>query len=378
MGFRPHYLFALIVAVVTSGAIFVMARWALELRPRARAVSLGALALGFGFVWSYAALSVVRIARHFPGPVIGWVMCIGIFFSAFGIYLFLVLLAVRKVPAPNPSRRTVLKAAAGAALAAPASLASFAIIHRNDLHFREVDLRIPSLPPDLDGLRIAQLTDIHLSNFVPEELLVRAIGMANDVNPHISLVTGDLITAKGDPLDTCLKRLKELRADAGVFGCMGNHEKYSGAESYVESTAARSGIRFLRSDAQLLRFGNAALNLAGVDHQTKSRPPYLKNAETLVAPGTLNVLLCHNPDAFPAAVEKGFDLTIAGHTHGGQVNFEMVHPALNVVRFTTPYVYGVYQHEGRQMYVSRGIGTIGVPARLGAPPEVVCIRLCAT
>jgi predicted MPP superfamily phosphohydrolase len=136
-------------------------------------------------------------------------------------------------------------------------------------------------------------------------------------------------------------------------------------------------MRFLRSDAQVLRFGNAALNLAGVDYQRRGRP-YLRGAETLLVPDAFNVLLSHNPDVFPAAARKGFDLTIAGHTHGGQVNFEIIHPSLNVARFTTPYVYGKYEKDGRQMYVSRGIGTIGVPARLGAPPEVVCIRLCAT
>jgi predicted MPP superfamily phosphohydrolase len=78
------------------------------------------------------------------------------------------------------------------------------------------------------------------------------------------------------------------------------------------------------------------------------------------------------------AARQKFDLTISGHTHGGQVNFEMLHPSLNVVNFTSNFVYGVYEDLGRKMYVTRGIGTIGVPARLGAPPEVVLIRLCAT
>ena len=77
------------------------------------------------------------------------------------------------------------------------------------------------------------------------------------------------------------------------------------------------------------------------------------------------------------AAEKGFDLTIAGHTHGGQVNFEMIHPALNIAKFITPFVYGVYENGPGRLWVSRGVGTIGVPARLNAPPEVVCLRLCA-
>jgi predicted MPP superfamily phosphohydrolase len=133
----------------------------------------------------------------------------------------------------------------------------------------------------------------------------------------------------------------------------------------------------LRNECVPLKFGAAVLNLAGVDHQRRGNP-YLPDAEKLIVPGAFNVLLSHNPDVFRQAVEKNFDLTVSGHTHGGQVTFEMIHPSLNVARFITPWIHGLYQTNGKSIYVTRGIGTIGVPARLGAPPEVVCIRLCAT
>jgi hypothetical protein len=201
--------------------------------------------------------------------------------------------------------------------------------------------------------------------------------MANDARPHITLVTGDLISTKGDPLDKCLHLLRDLRADAGVFGCCGNHEIYAGAESYVSREAPRHGMRFLRSESAPLYFGNAVLNLAGVDYQRHGNP-YLVDAEELLLPGAYNLLLSHNPDVFPVAARKGFDLTVAGHTHGGQIQFEIIHPSLNIVRFATPFVYGIYELDDKKMYVSRGVGTIGVPARVGAPPEVVCLRLCAT
>jgi uncharacterized protein len=200
--------------------------------------------------------------------------------------------------------------------------------------------------------------------------------MANDIRPHITFVTGDLISVKGDPLDKCLELLRGLKADAGVFGCCGNHEIYAGAEDYVGREALRYGMRFLRQEAIPLQFGGSTMNLAGVDHQRRGRP-YLVDAELLVAPDAFNLLLSHNPDVFPVAAKKGFDLTISGHTHGGQVQFEVIHPSLNVVRLSTPYVYGTFESGDKRMYVSRGIGTIGVPARVGAPPEVVCLRLCA-
>jgi predicted MPP superfamily phosphohydrolase len=114
-----------------------------------------------------------------------------------------------------------------------------------------------------------------------------------------------------------------------------------------------------------------------VDYQ-RFNSHYLEGAEQLIAPGAVNILLSHNPDVFPVAAAKGYDLTIAGHTHGGQVNFELLHQNWNVARYFTPYVLGLYQEGKSSVYVSSGLGTIGVPMRLGAPPEISLIRLCAT
>jgi predicted MPP superfamily phosphohydrolase len=197
------------------------------------------------------------------------------------------------------------------------------------------------------------------------------------VRPDLTFVTGDLITSKGDPLDICLRQLGRLRANAGVFGCLGNHEIYASAQEYTTIAGARLGIDFLRSKSRQLQFGDAILNLVGVDYQRKGGL-YLAGTEALMVPGAVNVLLSHNPDVFPVAAGKGFDLTLSGHTHGGQVTFEFLHPSLNVARFWTPYVHGLYEKGGRSIYVTRGIGTIGIPARLGALPEVASIRLCAT
>jgi predicted MPP superfamily phosphohydrolase len=158
---------------------------------------------------------------------------------------------------------------------------------------------------------------------------------------------------------------------------MGNHEIYAEAEDEIDRVSPQFGARFLRSQSVQLRFGNATLNLAGVDYQRKTEP-YLTGAEDLIVPGAYNLLLSHNPDVFPVAASQGFDLTLAGHTHGGQVTLEMIHPALNPVRFMTEYVHGLYSKGDRSIYVTRGIGTIGVPLRLGATPEIAIIRLCAT
>lgn len=278
----------------------------------------------------------------------------------------------------SPGRRAFLRTAQAACLAAPVAATGYGVfIQRSDFRLRQQDLAFPNLPPDLDGLRLVQLTDIHRSAFLSDRELERVVAMANETRAHVALVTGDLISAAGDPLEECLQRLSRLKSDAGTFGCLGNHEIYAGAEEYATRRGAALGLRFLRSEAAALRFGSATLNLAGVDYQRVGRP-YLRGAERLLAPGAFNLLLSHNPDVFPVAAAQGFPLTVSGHTHGGQINFEILGQDMTIARFLTPYVDGLYRQGDAAVFVSRGIGTIALPARLGAPPEVALLRLCRT
>ena len=295
------------------------------------------------------------------------------------LVLFTVLHFLRKWTGAefNPGRRRVINAAGHLALAAPfAALGYGSLIERLNFHVREVDVPIPGLPDDLDGLRLLQISDIHLSPFLSEKQLARVVDAANGLHPHLVAVTGDLISARGDPLDACIRQLARLKSDAGLVGCMGNHERVAGAEDYTTAAAARVGISFLRSQSQQLRFGKATLNVAGVDYQPINRKrTYLRGAERLMVPGATNLLLSHNPDVFPVAARQGYNLMLAGHTHGGQVSVEIFDEAITPVRFFTHYVYGLYRQGSASAYVTRGIGTIGIPARIGAPPEISLLRL---
>ena len=284
-------------------------------------------------------------------------------------------LLFRVRPSHSAGRRRFLQTAQGALLAVPVGVVGYGtFIERYNFELNEVDLPIPGLPKDLEGLRLVQLTDIHLSPYLSAKELAHCVGMANETKAHIALVTGDLISFEEDPLDDCLDQLAKLKSEAGTFGCMGNHEIYAGSEDYTQRRGAELGMRFLRQQHTGLRFGDATLNLAGVDYQRRERP-YLVGSEKLVAPDATNLLLSHNPDVFPVAAKKGFQGTISGHTHGGQVRFELLRQDLTVARFITPYVHGLYQTDESAIFVSRGIGTIGLPTRFGAPPEVSLIRL---
>ncbi len=277
--------------------------------------------------------------------------------------------------ADPPRRRDILAVGAKAAMAAPFAIAGYGtFIGRDSFQVRETDLLVPDLHPDLDGLRMAQITDLHCGPYLTAKEVDRVVAMANELRPHVAFVTGDLITQAGDPLDECIRSLGGLRADSGVWGCMGNHEHYAAAEGYAAREGLRYGIEFLRQRSKTLEFGDARLNLAGVDYQRKNQP-YLRYAETLLRPGSVNLLLSHNPDVFPKATELGYDLVVSGHTHGGQVTIEIVEQSVNAGRFFTPFVVGRYQIDQSQLYVSRGIGTVNLPMRIGALPEVTLLRL---
>jgi predicted MPP superfamily phosphohydrolase len=355
-------------------------RWSGALRIAAgAAIILLDILLAFGYAFSFSeVLRHFRINAHLAmflgAATLAYLMAATIWVA---IEVAWSALGHRLDGRLNTGRRRALQAAGNLLVAAPfAAIGYGALIERTDFRLRETDIPVPGLSADLDGLRILHLSDIHLSAFLSEQELARVIDACRQLNPHLVAVTGDLISTRGDPLEGCIRQLARLRSDAGTFACMGNHEYVARAEALAAELGARCGIRFLRGQNQELRFGGSTLNLAGVDYQTiGKRKLYLKGAERLVDPSACNVLLSHNPDVFPVAARQGYNLMLAGHTHGGQVTVEIFEQTLNPARFFTPYVYGLYRSGNASAYVTRGIGTIGLPARIGAPPEISLLRL---
>lgn len=386
IGAATRYVIDLMVLAAVVGAqaigVFLLLRspevrnrtWARRTVLAGAALSMAVLLLGF-------LLLFARVGRYFSDSAATWIRGSALIWGMMSVFFLIAWLVWRALalivrPAHSPARRGFLRASGAALFAAPLAVTGYGVfVQRLNLRMREQNIAIPGLPQDLEGLRIVQLSDIHLSPFLSEKELAKAIAMANETYAHLALVTGDMITFNRDPLDACLQQLSGLRAEAGIFGCMGNHEMYANAEDHAAELGARLGIRYLRSEAAQLKFGGAVMNLAGVDYQ-RFHKPYLVGAEKMVEPGVFNVLMSHNPDVFPVAARQGYDLTIAGHTHGGQVRVEILREDLNIARFFTPYVDGLYSENGRSIFVSRGIGTIGLPARIGAPPEVALLRLC--
>lgn len=342
------------------------------------ALLYGSTLASLWFTWSGAMYK-----SDFPPLVVRTaIVAAGLFWIFLSTLTLAIVICARMVLARIPgmhsaARRQWLAAAGVAAVAAPAGIAVFGVVvERNRYRIRELDFPVAGLHPDLEGFRISQVTDLHVSPFLSAREAGRVIDMANELRADLALFTGDLISEMGDPLDDAIRELTRLEAPMGVLCCMGNHEAYVGCRDYLAREASRAGLLFLRHAATQIRRGQGILNIAGVDYQRKEDPGgYLPGAERLVVPGVSNILLSHNPDTFPTAIRRGFQGVIAGHTHGGQVNVEILHQNINPARFRTPFTSGLYRLDNASCFVSNGIGTIGMPIRLGAPPEIALLRL---
>ncbi|HUI73391.1 MAG TPA: metallophosphoesterase [Candidatus Acidoferrum sp.] len=303
----------------------------------------------------------------------------------------------------NPSRRYFFQTATAAAGAAPFLSAVYGFAaERLNYQFRYVEIPLANLPRQLDGMKIAQISDIHLSGYMPRSQVRRAVDMANELDADLAVVTGDFITGAGDPIEDCIDEVRCLQAPLGVWGCNGNHEIYAGVEAEAKRLFARNGMRLLRSESAQLQFRGASFNLIGVDYQ-RERTPSGRRVQMLAGVGSLvrkdmpNILLSHNPNSFNRAAELGIELSLAGHTHGGQVQVEILDHRLSPARFITDYVAGLYtrplfeparsqasghfisaaalRRPASALYVNRGLGTVGAPVRLGVPPEITLITL---
>lgn len=301
-------------------------------------------------------------------------------------------------------RRRFVQAATALAGAIPFGAGAYGfLIGRHDYRVHSVDLPVSGLPRELDGLRIAQLSDIHIGSYISAADVRRAVGMANDLKPDLSVVTGDFITGRSDPLEACISELARLHAPLGVWGCNGNHEIYADAQEKAAELFASHGMKLLRQENAEIRWRGGKFNLIGVDYQLTrgfrgSRVIMLARTGLLLRRDIPNILLSHNPNSFPRAAELGIELMLTGHTHGGQVRVEILDHRFSPAQFLTPYVAGLYKRPlgsasalddeevwaaapaapAALVYVNRGLGTIGAPVRLGVPPEISLLTLrCA-
>jgi predicted MPP superfamily phosphohydrolase len=241
---------------------------------------------------------------------------------------------------------------------------------RHRLTLSEADIALDGLPASFDGLRILFLSDLHAGPFVSPRVLQATVERLLGVEPDLVLLGGDLTTASVSEFETHRAAFASMRAPLGVYGVLGNHDHYSGEPERLRELIEDAGIGVLHNRAVVLERGGQSLDLAGVDDLLMGRPDLAAALDGARSPV---VLLSHNPDLFFEAARRGVALTLAGHTHGGQIRI----PGLPVLVRQSRYRLdqGRYRSGRSELVVSRGLGAVGVPLRAACRPEGVLIRL---
>ena len=275
------------------------------------------------------------------------------------------------------SRRQVLEAVGGTAvLAGTGSMLGWGMVRgRHAFSVDEVVVRIPGLPKALDGYTIAQVSDIHGGVFVGERELKEGLDRIAETKADLIVVTGDMVDFDPRFAPMVARALGGLRARDGVVSIVGNHDYYTGVAEVV-AALEREKIEVLINRGRVIRPGEGGgFALLGVDDLWAVRSggvgPDLDLALATVPPDLPRILLAHQPSFVHEAAGQ-VALQLSGHTHGGQIN-----PGFRPASLFLRYVAGRYQVDSTTLYVNRGFGVVGPPARIGAPPEVSRIVLVA-
>ncbi len=309
--------------------------------------------------------------------------------SALSGALFLVLLLVRSAfgrvwPRFDTSRRNFLGSSAKSLAGTSLGVLAYGAYYENKtIEVSRMLLSYRDLHPELNGFRLVQITDIHAGPLISFETIAEVVSRANALKPDLILLTGDYVNHNPAYIQGCLELLDELTAPAGVFGVYGNHDYYTGIDAMQEGFS-KTHISML-SDGRLGAKGlERLLNIVGVEDPVSgwasdAQFGDLRKISELVAADQFNLLLSHRPGIFRVCHDLNVQLTLAGHTHGGQIILPGVgERGFSLAGFFVTYTHGLYEseedHEAR-MYVSRGIGTIVAPVRLFCKPEIVEVTL---
>jgi predicted MPP superfamily phosphohydrolase len=281
----------------------------------------------------------------------------------------------------SPSRRTFLGLGA-AALAA--GVLGNGLYEPHEIVVNQVGVRLKRLPREFDGLRIAQLSDIHFDSFLTSSHLEKVIELTNAQKPDLVMITGDFVTAalhnrerkaKAARAWPCADILRRIESPLGCFAVLGNNDYGADANVVADALSTGSRVQVLRNRAIALERGGSRLWLAGVDCATANRA----NPDVAlrgVPRQECAIAAVHEPDFADVMRKFPVDFQMSGHSHGGQIRFPGV-GALYLPPGARKYPMGHYQIGELQLYTNRGIGVIGMPIRFLCPPEISVFTLRA-
>jgi hypothetical protein len=276
-------------------------------------------------------------------------------------------------------RRLPLKVMA-VVLAAGAALALWGFVFEPDrITVRRVELTLPAgASPALNGLRVALVADVHAgAPHIKEEKLGRLVEAVNAERPDLVLLLGDYVIqgVRGGEFmepEKVAESLSGLRAPLGIYAVLGNHDWWFDG-SRVGRALQSAGVRVLEDEAARVERGEGGFWLVGLA-DLWTREPDVDSALARVADDAPVILFTHNPDIFPQ-VPPRVALTVAGHTHGGQVNLPLFGRPVVPSRFGQRYADGLVVEGGRHLFVTSGVGTSIIPVRFRVPPEIAVLTL---
>jgi uncharacterized protein len=258
-----------------------------------------------------------------------------------------------------------------------AALLQAAVVEAHQFEITRPLIQLSKLPRAFDGLRLAQLSDLHHSPFLGEAEIVEAVRHTNALQPDLIVLTGDYISHSRDYIPGCARALSELRAPLGVFAVLGNHDHWTDGARMAEALCA-ADIRVLINEHVSLERGGAQIKLLGIDDLLVKRGD-LAQAVAGTSRGETRILLSHNPTIIREAARAGIDLVLSGHTHGGQINWRLLtgRPEKRrwLQRRSRRFMRGHAQLGETQLYVNRGLGTVVAPLRYGCAPEITLMEL---
>jgi predicted MPP superfamily phosphohydrolase len=227
-----------------------------------------------------------------------------------------------------------------------------------------VDIPFAGLDPDLDGLRIVQISDLHVGPNIGRRYVERVVELTRSLRPDLVVLTGDIVDG---PVARLAHDVAPLAALENAYFILGNHDCYAGADAWMQHFR-EMGMTVLANSHAVISKGKARLLVGGMVDPAYQR---LRPEISITEEADFKLLLAHNPRLAPKGAKAGFDLQLSGHTHGGQF-----FPWTLAVRLVhAPHVWGLSQEGPMKVYVSAGTGTWGPPVRFGTNPELTLVRL---
>ncbi len=286
----------------------------------------------------------------------------------------------RRIP-EDTTRRKFLRDAGWTVAGIPFFASAWGVFRTAyDFKVHNVEVKLENLPNSLDGVRIVQISDLHAGSYYSDSPFRKVRYIIETLNPDIVVLTGDFVNNNHAEIDKISHEISKIKAKYGVYGCLGNHDHFMSPESHstLVDKLKKTGMRLLINENHTVTIGDANLHIAGIDNTGFGQEygNYEMAMQNLPDYETI-ILLAHDPTNWDKSIfgQLPVDLTLSGHTHGGQVGIELFGKMMTPVKMVYKQWAGLYHKKGQYLYVNRGVGMVGPPIRLGINPEITLLTL---